>query len=416
VNTLDCGQYYVFGTLEIIGVLCQGTVIVCLYRQPSSSDLTLIDSLTEFCSSHSHHPLIVVGDFNVQEQEWLGSPYTSSAGSAFRGFCEAFGLRQLIDQGTRQGAVLDLIITEYAGSVTYHPHLSSSDHIGLFVKFNLNLHEPPPLVSRRVYHWAPAPWNHIHGHFRRIQWDVLRSGTVPEAVESFVDVFIKARDRYVSSTILKARRPTVRWDRFCLHSYQRKLEAWARRDWPAYHTAVSSARRAQAIAFRRHRRSLLNRLKSCSNDRSWWNLTKDISGFGRSCARFAPDVDALANLFTAKLSLPAEFNSTPPPLPPETSAVVYKGSWRVKLSKVRNVLGSLDVNKAVGPDGISPHMLRYCCNELCLPLTILFTRICRSGDFPSSWKVSRSIQAKRFCLRSPLLPPNCCTSYYGDGV
>ena len=86
VNTLDCGQYYVFGTLEIIGVLCQGTVIVCLYCQLTRSDLTLIDSLTEFRSSHSHHPLIVVGNFNVQEQEWLGSPYTSSAGSALRGF------------------------------------------------------------------------------------------------------------------------------------------------------------------------------------------------------------------------------------------------------------------------------------------------------------------------------------------
>ena len=61
----------------------------------------------------------------------------------------------------------------------------------------------------------------------------------------------------------------------------------------------------------------------------------------------------------------------------------------MKLSKVYNVLGSLDVNKAVGPDGISPHMLKYCCIEFCLPLTILFTRIRRSGDFPLSWKVSR---------------------------
>ena len=61
----------------------------------------------------------------------------------------------------------------------------------------------------------------------------------------------------------------------------------------------------------------------------------------------------------------------------------------MKLSKVRNVLGSLDVNKAVAPDGISLHTLSYCCNELCLPLTKLFTRICRSGDFPSSWTVSR---------------------------
>ena len=35
-------------------------------------------------------------------------------------------------------------------------------------------------------------------------------------------------------------------------------------------------------------------------------------------------------------------------LPPETSTLVYKRSWQVKLPKVRNILGLLDVNKAVG--------------------------------------------------------------------
>ena len=37
----------------------------------------------------------------------------------------------------------------------------------------------------------------------------------------------------------------------------------------------------------------------------------------------------------------------------------------------------------------SPYILKYCCDELCHPVCLLFRRVCRSGEFPLSWKVSR---------------------------
>jgi len=50
---------------------------------------------------------------------------------------------------------------------------------------------------------------------------------------------------------------------------------------------------------------------------------------------------------------------------------------------------SLDVKKAVGPDGVSPHILKHCCAELIYPICILFRHVCKSGQFPLSLKVSR---------------------------
>ena len=73
-------------TSEIIGVLYQDTMILCIYRHPSATDLTLIDSLTRFQSANSHYSIIIVGDFNVHECEWLGSSFTSSTKAALRGF------------------------------------------------------------------------------------------------------------------------------------------------------------------------------------------------------------------------------------------------------------------------------------------------------------------------------------------
>lgn len=64
---------------------------------------------------------------------------------------------------------------------------------------------PIPLIPRIVYHWESA---HICGHFRPVQWDVLKSGTVSDAINNFVN-------HYIPSTVPVEARPTVWWNRFC---------------------------------------------------------------------------------------------------------------------------------------------------------------------------------------------------------
>ena len=60
------------------------------------------------------------------------------------------------------------------------------------------------------------------------------------------------------------------------------------------------------------------------------------------------------------------------------------------------MLRSLDVKKAIGPDGVSPYILKYCCDKLCYPVCLLFRRVCRSGKFPLSWKVSHFIPVYKY--------------------
>ena len=67
MSALDCSQYYVSETSEILGVLFQETIIVCVYRQPGASDLTLIYLLTQLCLDHCQDAVVIVGDFNVHK-------------------------------------------------------------------------------------------------------------------------------------------------------------------------------------------------------------------------------------------------------------------------------------------------------------------------------------------------------------
>ena len=53
------------------------------------------------------------------------------------------------------------------------------------------------------------------------------------------------------------------------------------------------------------------------------------------------------------------------------------------------MLRSLNELKSVGPDGVSPRLLKHCAKELARPLTDLFQKVTRAAEFPKSWKEAR---------------------------
>ena len=54
--------------------------------------------------------------------------------------------------------------------------------------------------------------------------------------------------------------------------------------------------------------------------------------------------------------------------------------------KVMNILKSLDVTKATGPDKISNNILKHCASTLCHPLSEISNMCFSSGTFPIKWK------------------------------
>ncbi|CAN0095781.1 unnamed protein product, partial [Heterosigma akashiwo] len=52
-------------------------------------------------------------------------------------------------------------------------------------------------------------------------------------------------------------------------------------------------------------------------------------------------------------------------------------------------LRALDESKSVGPDGVSPRVLKHCAKELDGPMARLFQKVERAIDSPDSWKVAR---------------------------
>ena len=53
---------------------------------------------------------------------------------------------------------------------------------------------------------------------------------------------------------------------------------------------------------------------------------------------------------------------------------------------ILDIIKSLNVNKAHGPDNISGRMIELCGDNITLPLSIIFKNIINTGIFPNLWK------------------------------
>ena len=61
------------------------------------------------------------------------------------------------------------------------------------------------------------------------------------------------------------------------------------------------------------------------------------------------------------------------------------------LEDVAKTLQDLDGSKGPGPDGISPSVLKSCCESLATPIWMLFEQSMSTGVFPAAWKLSHIV-------------------------
>ena len=74
------------------------------------------------------------------------------------------------------------------------------------------------------------------------------------------------------------------------------------------------------------------------------------------------------------------------PLPQFASVQHNLSSISITIQDVKDVLRNLNVNKACGPDLISPRLLKEGAIILSWPLSTIFNRSLEQGYFPTCWK------------------------------
>lgn len=152
---------------KLVAMKHEGITHILGYTNKSSKAHVLIATLTDYMMDHPGEPILLYGDFNVHNVEWICSDKTDKGGVLAQEFSELFGLTQLVGFTTRGANTLDLILTDVEATATKTMPCGTSDHAAIEVVFatKKKIAEAEERPMRLM--WRSAPWDHIRGYLKR---------------------------------------------------------------------------------------------------------------------------------------------------------------------------------------------------------------------------------------------------------
>ena len=135
VDKLDLSSYNTVKEAEIVGIRSGDEDYLLCYTPKSSLALRLLIAAQQYMLDNPDRKVVLLGDFNLHNQDWITSSSTDAAGIEAEEMCAMFGLKQLVDFPTREHNTLDLVMSPIPGAATPVEPMGSSDHVSVSTTF-----------------------------------------------------------------------------------------------------------------------------------------------------------------------------------------------------------------------------------------------------------------------------------------
>ncbi|CAM4612895.1 unnamed protein product [Lepidochelys olivacea] len=375
-------------------------VVGVCYRPPDQGDEVdeaFFRQLTEATRSHA---LILMGDFNFPDICWESN---TAVHRQSRKFLESVGdnfLAQVLEEPTRGGAFLDLLLTnrvELVWEAKVDGNLGGSDHE--LVEFRI-LTQGRKVSSRiRTLDFRKADFDSLRERMARIPWENNMRGKGVQ--ESWL---------YFKESLLRLQGQTI--------PMSRKNSKYGRR--PAWlHGEILADLKHKKEAYKKWkvghmtREEYKNIARACRNDirraksHLELQLARDVKSNKKGFFRYVgnkkkakesvgPLLNEGGNLVTEDVEkanvLNAFFASVFTNKVSSQTAALGITKWgrdgqpSVEIEVVRDYLEKLDVHKSMGPDELHPRVLKELAAVIAEPLAIIFENSWRTGEVPDDWK------------------------------
>ncbi|XP_045105052.1 uncharacterized protein LOC123500395 [Portunus trituberculatus] len=368
-------------TLKIIDSNGKGLLCVGCYRPPSQGTV-LLDYLTlnldSLMTASQCDSVIVIGDLNQH-----------TVRDAFNSLLVVHDMHNYVTFPThKSGSSLDPVVTDLPShTVQCFPldFVGTSDHVAVFTRVQFKTPREESF-ERTLWSWEAADWDAFRAALRTTEWGGVLRGDANQQVRQLTELLHNMQVCWVPHSVHKTKASDQPWfGPACVAASDAKYKAWralkrhpTARNRLRHRAATRHMNATQAWAIEQWRANLKNKLRGGQvGCKQWWSLVKDKQGESRgtsvpalhqadgSFAHSASDkADLLAKHFAEKMCIPDP--ERPSPLLPQ---IVKETLVKVITSEVevRAILESLDENKAVGPQDISPRVLRQCAAELARP-------------------------------------------------
>nr|XP_048724541.1 RNA-binding motif, single-stranded-interacting protein 1 isoform X1 [Caretta caretta]XP_048724542.1 RNA-binding motif, single-stranded-interacting protein 1 isoform X1 [Caretta caretta]XP_048724543.1 RNA-binding motif, single-stranded-interacting protein 1 isoform X1 [Caretta caretta]XP_048724544.1 RNA-binding motif, single-stranded-interacting protein 1 isoform X1 [Caretta caretta] len=341
-----------------------------------------------------------MGDFNFPDICWESN---TAVHRQFRKFLESVGdnfLAQVLEEPTRGGAFLDLLLTnrvELVGEAKVDGNLGGSDHE--LVEFRI-LTQGRKVSSRiRTLDFRKADFDSLRERMARIPWRTnLKGKGVQESWLYFKESLLRLQGQTIPMSRKNSkygRRPA--WlNGEILADLKHKKEAYKK--WKVGHMT-----REEYKNIARACRNDIRRAKSHLELQLARDVKRNKKGFFRYVGNkkkakesVGPLLNEGGNLVTEDVEkanvLNAFFASVFTNKVSSQTAALGITKWgrdgqpSVEIEVVRDYLEKLDVHKSMGPDELHPRVLKELAAVIAEPLAIIFENSWRTGEVPDDWK------------------------------
>ena len=397
LNSVKCESVW---SELVISKSCRLSVGVC-YKNPTIEDWEL-NNLYSVIQQASVHQTMIMGDFNFPSIDWQ-TLEADGRGTEFRDLIIDNCLSQHVLEPTREGNILDLIITsssDMIDQVVISEHLGKSDHYSLRWKLSYSVDRATVQANRRNFHkakyvemqkWlAEIKWLELFNELHVENMWTTFCNTVETAVKLFVPIDSNKSRKFPRWMNRKARRAR----NVKVNMWKKYAETRTYNDYVEYKIARNRANREFKSAKRRFEKRLCNNIK---------NNPKGFYSYVRSCTSFKATVgplvdsegltvsdnksmsrilnDYFQSVFTAEAGI-----ENIPDVEPKLAADSGMSDIEVSQPMIENKLRKLKPGKSPGVDKIASRMMKECASELSFPLSILFNESVQSGTVPVDWR------------------------------
>ena len=276
--------------------------------------------------------------------------------------------------------------------------------------YHLNIHSTS--YKRTVWLYSKGNYDTLSENITNHNWNNLSESNVNDTTKQFETDILTLAKQSIPTKEITVRRDDKPWYDSEIRKFSRirdRLKWKAEKSsnpvhWQRYKTMMNKVNNLKRHAKERFYSNIETNLTESANNnkRDFWKIIRHFVKSNTSSSTIPPLIteenghrqihvtddekaDCLTTYFTSI--------STVPDVTPDLPVFQLKTnekleSFEISELEVYDVLSSLNVNKASGPNFISYRLLKSVARAVSKPLTTLFNRLLKDGIFPECWKFS----------------------------
>ena len=429
----DCEVIWV--QIQLVG--CKNIVIGAFYRPPSLDDPDYLERLRTSLSriNTSNGTVIALGgDFNLGDINWDNCSVPSGAkkvalSELLLEIANQFNLTQMVKEPTRHNRILDIFFTSnptLVNNSSVIPGVSDHDGIAMIDMLTKPKYNKPK--PRKLYQYHKADLNGLKESVKELSQKISSNAdsTVEEDWVEFRDGLSECMDSHIPFKFSSSRNETP----WITHNIKRQLRRKQRAfnharatgrddDLEKFHAIRKETQRASKRAYWKWVRT-----RCVESSKQFWSFVKKLrrDSMGIPALRkdglLVSDDVGKAEILNAQFE--SVFTSEEPMdnLPSSSKSYPIMPDIHVSLDGVVKLLSELQENKAPGPDGLSPKILKLCAEEVAPALTSIFNKSMLTGELPCDWLTAnispihkKGDRAAASNYRPVSLTPICCKMF-----